>query len=122
MAFLQALIGPKRYYVRPPASECRPGFLWKLSRAMYGFRESLMRLWHQHLAMVLTRNGFERFHADAQLYRHKLSVALAMIFADDILIAAPEEWLERVKKDFEKELTIKWGGVINTGWKKYLGK
>lgn len=121
VAFLHALIGDKRYFVRPPASECRPGFLWRLKRAMYGLRES-PRLWQQHLAMVLTRNGFERLHADAQLYRHKRSGALAMIFADDILIAAPEEWLECVKKDFEKELTIKWGGVIDTEWKKYLGK
>ena len=121
VAFLHALIGDKRYFVRPPASECRPGFLWRLKRAMYGLRES-PRLWQQHLAMVLTRNGFERPHADAQLYRHKLSGALAMIFADGILIAAPEEWLERVKKDFEKALTIKWSGVINAEWKKYLGK
>ena len=72
--------------------------------------------------MVLTRNGFERLHADAQLYRHKLGGALAMIFADDILIADPGEMLECIKKDFENELTIKWGGVINTEWKKYLGK
>ena len=61
-------------------------------------------------------------HADALLYRHKLSNGLTMIFADDILIAAPEEWLERIKKNFEKELTVKWGGVIGSEWKKYLGK
>ena len=27
VAFLHALIGDKRYFVRSPASECRPGFL-----------------------------------------------------------------------------------------------
>ena len=121
VAFFHAPIGAKRYYVRPPASECQPSRLWRLDRAMYGLRES-PRLWQQHLAAVLTRNGFERLHADAQLYRHKLSSGLAMIFADDILVAAPEGWLERIKKDFEKELTVKWGGIIGAEWKKYLGK
>ena len=42
------------------------------------------------------------------------SGALAVIFADDILITAPEEWLERTKKNIEKELTINWGRVIDT--------
>ena len=89
MAFLHALIGAKRYYVRPPASECPPSRLWKLNRAMYGFQK-IPKLWQQHLAAVLIRNGFERLHANAQLYRHNLSGDLAMIFADDILTAAPE--------------------------------
>ena len=39
MAFLHALIGDKRYFVRPPTSECRPGFLWRLNRAMYGLQD-----------------------------------------------------------------------------------
>jgi hypothetical protein len=106
--------------IRPPPNLRKPGKLWKLVRALYGLRSS-PRLFQEHFAKVLAKLKWTRCTADAQLFRHECG-ALMMIHADDILMTAPPNMLEKLQADISKHMKLKWGAKISAKWTSYLGK
>ena len=91
-AFLRAAL-EEPVLPMPPESLRRPGFLWRLHRALYGLREA-PRLFQQHFAQVLRDCGFVRSLADPQFYWHETAEQVVdcvlSVHADDILIGAPK--------------------------------
>ena len=67
-AFLHALVDGD-FYVIPPLEFYPEGrTLWKLKNALYGLKHS-PKLWQQHFASVMEKNGFRRMKSDPNLLR-----------------------------------------------------
>jgi hypothetical protein len=123
-AFLHApLPHGQTTYVKVPACEYGtwPGGYIKLQQALYGLRAA-PKAFQDHFAALLQRCGWYRFQVEPQLYRHAEMNALLSVYADDLLITAPEQHLQAVRQSLEGCVAIKWGDEFNSEtWTKYLG-
>ena len=86
-AFLYAdLASP--LYVRPPDGfPCRPGYCWKVVKALYGCRTA-PREWYKVLSAFVLSLGFVASALDPCLYHIGSGVTFCMIYfyVDDILL------------------------------------
>eukprot|EP00972_Heterocapsa_arctica_P003263 485864-Heterocapsa_arctica.AAC.1 len=60
-----------------------------MKKALYGLRQS-PRHFQEHMAKVLTAEGYRRLKSDSQSYYHPVTGAMISIHADDLLIAAKD--------------------------------
>ena len=111
--------------VRPPKNLQRPGWLWRLLKALYGLRIA-PRLFSEFFGKVLKKYGLVRCVADPQLFYDKKTRLLLSVHADDIMVTGPTDAIANLKKNLEKELKIKWLETLLPGetseWTRYLGK
>jgi len=120
-AFLDApLEDGQLVFCRPPPGLRREGFLWRLKKAVYGLRTS-PRVFQEHFAQTVKKTKRRRMLSDPQVYQH-LSGALMTIHADDILLVAPADQVEALKKELGQGLLIKWAEAMRGEWMRYLGK
>ena len=122
-AFLHApLPEGAEIFACPPPSLKVEGIIWRLRKAVYGLRQA-PRLFQEHLAKVLSRQGRTRLLADPQMFLHAESGAIPSVHADDLLLAAPSRLSQKLQDDISRELIIKWGETFSqTKWVRYLGR
>ncbi|CAE8582737.1 unnamed protein product [Polarella glacialis] len=120
-AFLHASL-PQPVYLRPPATERKPGKVWKLAKALYGLRQS-PQLFQQFLADQLAHLGWRRLITEPQLFVHEPTGAMATIHADDMLLTAPAKARARLMKEIEGPVKMKWTDTVTEDqWVRFLGK
>ena len=44
------------------------------------------------------------------------------VFADDLLLVAPRNELEKVMRSIDADIEVKWGDTLGPAWSRYLGK
>ncbi|CAE8581665.1 unnamed protein product [Polarella glacialis] len=120
-AFLHASL-PEPVYLRPPATERKPGKVWKLAKALYGLRQS-PQLFQQFLADELAHLGWRRLITEPQLFVHEPTGAMATIHADDMLLTVPAKARTRLMKEIEGPVKMKWTDTVTEDqWVRFLGK
>ncbi|CAE8640336.1 unnamed protein product [Polarella glacialis] len=120
-AFLHASL-PQPVYLRPPATERKPGKVWKLAKALYGLRQS-PQLFQQFLADQLAHLGWRRLITEPQLFVHEPTGAMATIHADDMLLTVPAKARARLMKEIEGPVKMKWTDTVTEDqWVRFLGK
>jgi hypothetical protein len=79
----------------------------QILKALYGLQESA-KLWYDTLGKSLTSIGFQRSNYDHACYFKRIGVDIVVIlvYVDDMLIAGPEQEVQRVKSQLEKEYSI----------------
>ncbi len=128
-AFLHALIPMgTSVYVDPPPNwkRIKPGYIWKLRRALYGLRHS-PKWWQDHLRDILTRIlKWKCSKSDPNLYFfHNVKgdlIAVMSVHTDDLLIAAMKSFLEYMTKLLNRHFKIKWHGFLQNKWMRHLGR
>ncbi|CAE8693048.1 unnamed protein product, partial [Polarella glacialis] len=102
-AFLHASL-PEPVYLRPPATERKPGKVWKLAKALYGLRQS-PQLFQQFLADQLAHLGWRRLITEPQLFVHEPTGT------------------GRLMKEIEGPVKMKWTDTVTEDqWVRFLGK
>ena len=107
-AFMEAKIDDKDIYIQlPPGYEAPPGMVAKLSRSLYGLRDSAAR-YHKVMDDWMLNYGFEAIDNDHTMFKFKgehgtLTVAL---YVDDRLVASTSDkeyklFIKALKTRFE---------------------
>ena len=71
-------------FVHPPRADglCKPGFCWKLRRAMNGTRRA-SRLWADRVRHVLEETGFTTLRVMSLVFWHTVLRVLLAVWGDD---------------------------------------
>ena len=111
-AFLHAeLPEGEETFVQPPEPYYKPGFLWKLVKALYGLRAA-PKAWQLHFAKIATEKlEMSRSKYDANVY-YGFGVYL-LVHVDDLLILGPLDKARRVIKLLSQHLLLKETGDLN---------
>ena len=119
-AFLHAAL-PKGHQalLRPPTTEGLGEAFWLAERALYGLRES-PRTFQEHFANTLKKRAWRRLKIEPMIFIHE-SGALMSVFADDLLLIAPQSELEKVMRSIDTDVEVKWGDIRGLAWSRYLG-
>ena len=113
-AFLHALVDGD-FYVIPPLEFYPEGrTLWKLKKALYGLKHS-PKLWQQHFASVMEKNGFRRMKSDPNLYVHDSKQLYVLAYADDLMFFGSQADVSTLIQDLQKDLLLKVTGTLNEG-------
>ena len=83
-AFLHAPMDTDIFVIPPLEFYPEGGVLWKLKRALYGLRNA-PKLWQEHFAACMKKNGFERMKSDPNLYVHKEKRLYVLAYVDDLM-------------------------------------
>jgi transposase InsO family protein len=111
----------ERVYIEPPPGfPSDSDFCYELMKCLYGLRQSAAK-WNQHIDALLKSWNFEALHADACVYIHRTKSGkidcIITCHVDDILIAAPDGVVDKVKARLSSKYEMKDLGVVS--W--YLG-
>ena len=111
-AFLHAdLPEGEETYVQAPEPYCKPGYLWKLVKALYGLRAA-PKAWQLHFAKIATEKlELARSKYDANVY-YGYGVYL-LVHVDDLLILGPLDKARRVIRLLGEHLLLKETGNLN---------
>ena len=118
-AFLNGKINSEVYVSQPKGYEDETNRVYKLSKALYGLRES-PRDWYECFNEYITKLGFKRNNVDLCLYKKgkENNEIYILIYVDDLLICSKsKEDIQRVKKFLSDRFKMKDLGEI----KEYLG-
>eukprot|EP00972_Heterocapsa_arctica_P078003 11502267-Heterocapsa_arctica.AAC.1 len=88
-------------YVIPPATDKKPGKVWRVWQALYGLRRA-PQYFQEHFASQLRGLGYQRSVADPQLYWHPEDGTIIVAHVDDLLITASDESLKKMKTNMSK--------------------
>eukprot|EP00972_Heterocapsa_arctica_P097957 14453480-Heterocapsa_arctica.AAC.1 len=114
--FLHATLPTDEFIlVEPPPSLRRPGWLWRLRKALYGLRVS-PRLFQEFAVDVLKNKKWTRLRPDPQMFVHEQGALLTM-HADDILLAESAVLMAQREKELNEDMNIKWGSVLDGKWR-----
>ncbi len=106
-AFLHASIPDDTpTYVCPPLPVRREGYVWKLSKALYGLRRSLQFFQH-FTATAMAKQKFRRLAADPQVFVCDETGAVVCFHVDDLLLVCPAVSLKKVQERINKEFKMK---------------
>lgn len=112
-AYLNASIDTEIYIKQPEGYEVKSEdgeeLVWKLNKSLYGLKQS-GRNWNQLLHDYFIREGFQRNPVDHCVYLKKSgnSLIVALIWVDDIVIAASnEEVMNKFKETLKSEFKMK---------------
>ena len=118
-AFLNGQINSEVYVNQPKGYEDGTNRVYKLSKALYGLRES-PRDWYECFDECITKLGFERSNVDLCLYKkrkYKEEIYL-LIYVDDLLICSKSKKnIRNIKKMLSDRFKMKDLDEI----KEYLG-
>lgn len=106
VAFFHAEI-KEELYVRPPAGMRKPGWIWKLLRAMYGSRQASMLFQDQVAHVLVDIGGFSRCAAAPSMYFHEEHNMEALVHGDDFLADAEESGLQYMDTLLEENFLVK---------------
>ena len=102
-------------YVIPPLEFYPEGrTLWKLKKALYGLKHS-PKLWQQHFASVMEKNGFRRMKSDPNLYVHDSKQLYVLAYVDDLMFFGSQADVSTLIQDLQKDLLLKVTGTLNEG-------
>ena len=76
-----------------------------LVRALYGHPES-GALWDRHLRVILVRLRWRRVESHPGLYVHEVTMAVLVVYVDDLLLAAPPAEEARLWAEIEKHVSF----------------
>ena len=84
-AFLHAEL-KEIVYVRPPYGITKPGYVWKLNKALPGLKQA-GRAWHETFVARVLKSGFKQCRADACLFYTRVngSLLLILVHIDDCI-------------------------------------
>lgn len=89
-AFLNAEL-EEEIYVRPPPPYSLPrGKAWRMTRALYGFKQS-PRAWYNKLSAELNRLNFRASAYDHCVFVHESEQLIIVIHVDDIRLFSPSQ-------------------------------
>ena len=77
------------------------------NRMLYGPHKEL-KYDQERLAKILIQRGWRRLKTETQLWQHSEYKTLLLANANEILLAAPEDKVEIIKKEIGQKLEIKW--------------
>ena len=113
-AFLHAAVD-EDFYVIPPLEFYPDGnTLWKLKRALYGLKHS-PKLWQEHFASVMKKNGFRRVKSDPNLYVHEQKQLFVLAYVDDLMFFGSKPDVELAVADLQKDFLLKMTGDLCEG-------
>ena len=113
-AFLHAAVDDD-FYVIPPLEFYPDGCtLWKLKKALYGLKHS-PKLWQEHFASVMKKNGFRRVKSDPNLYVHETKQLYVLAYVDDLMFFGSKPDVELSVADLQKDLLLKMTGTLDEG-------
>ena len=102
-AFLNAKLEKKyrQYMIPPEGFKATPGHVLELLKCLYGLKQSSHE-WNQEIDKTLRKYGFRNIAGDECVYVHhspsgKIDCILG-VHVDDIIIAAPEKRMAKVKE------------------------
>ena len=114
-AFLNAEVGDREVFIRPPADVRSPGVLWRLKRALYGLRAA-PQLWSDFLSERLSELGFDRCDDDASFYTRDRDdpskQVVLLVHVDDIIMSGPQAAIDDVVERLEKMFTLTKGVTL----------
>ena len=88
--------------------------LWKLKRALYGFRNS-PKLWQQHFAACVEKYGFVRMKSDPNLYVRSMKKLYVLAYVDDLMFFGSKPDIDLCVQDLQKDLLLKMTGTLTEG-------
>ena len=110
--------------VEPPETEQKPGqpkIYWRMRKAMYGLRTAPLNF-NRFFVKALASKGWERLVAEPQLFQCKrYPGARLSAHVDDVLVTAPTKWMQKIMKEIQEVMTIKWLSDIRGEWVRFLG-
>ncbi|CAE7220981.1 RE1 [Symbiodinium natans] len=113
-AFLHAAVDDD-FYVIPPLEFYPDGCtLWKLKKALYGLKHS-PKLWQEHFASVMKKNGFRRVKSDPNLYVHETKQLYVLAYVDDLMFFGSKPDVELSVAELQKDLLLKMTGTLDEG-------
>ena len=93
--FLHADIDQDLYAEPPEESELNEDEVWKLHKAMYGYKKA-PKLWHQHVVTILENLNFHSLLTDPSGFRNDDLDINIFIHVDDGLQIGPNVELQRL--------------------------
>ena len=95
---------------------------WRVHpKPIYGLRASPKRF-SNWLAKMLQPSGWHRTQGEPQLYwSSRYPGALMSIHMDDMFLTAADDDIKKIKKDFLKDLPVKWSNPLDEKWQKFIG-
>jgi len=82
-AFLNAEIEEELYVRPPPPYQLPPGKVWRILRALYGFKQSA-RMWYGKLKAEFIKMGFRVSNYDECVFIHQKDKLIVAVHVDDI--------------------------------------
>ena len=125
-AFLNVPIekGEPPVFLIPPETEVDANSvlqLWYMFKSIYGLRASPKRF-SNWLAKMLQPSGWHRTQGEPQLYwSSRYPGALMSVHMDDMFLTAADDDIKKIKKDFLKDLPVKWSNPLDEKWQKFIG-
>ena len=118
-AFLNGIIKSEVFVKQPMGYDDKSGKICKLSKALYGLRES-SRVWYECFDEYIKKLGFQRSESDYCLYMKYESddVIYLILFVDDLLICGKKKRkIDEIKNKLSNKFAMKDLGEV----KAYLG-
>ena len=92
-AFLHADIDQDLYAELPEESELNEDEVWKLQKALYGYKKA-PKLWHQHVVTILENLNFHSLLTDPSCFRNDDLDINIFIHVNDRLLFGPNSELQ----------------------------
>jgi hypothetical protein len=108
-AYLNSVLEEEIYMCQQEGFDDGSGHILKLSRAIYGLKQS-GRAWYKRLSTVLLNDGFTRSHADDCVFFKKEigQMSIIFIYVDDLgLLANTITLMARIKTLLRSNFTMK---------------
>jgi hypothetical protein len=114
--FLNGVIEEEVYIEQPEGFETfdRESHVCRLKRALYGLKQA-PRAWYTRIDNYLTRLGFTKSEADANLYHIVVEGKLLIIvlYVDDLILTGDEKLIRSCKEDLAREFEMKDMGLMH---------
>ena len=122
-AFLHATVpDDEPIFVRAAAPLHKPGFCWRLRRALYGLRQA-PRLFQEWLSGQFEELGLVRCKSEPSLYVAQDSSLIVSCHVDDPVIMGSKASCEEFCTELAKRVAFKKGAYwSHDSWSRYLGR
>jgi len=106
-AFLNAILGNDEIvYIQCPQGYEKPGYVWKLKRALYGLRTA-PKAWFKELTEFLQSKGFKSCPDEPCILLHNSGIII-FFYVDDFLLIGPQSRAKDIAS-LKKALDEKYG-------------
>eukprot|EP00253_Pinus_taeda_P017758 PITA_17758 len=111
-AFLNGVIEEEAYIEQLEGFETfnKESHVCRLKRALYGLKQ-MPCAWYTRIDNYLTKLGFTKSEADANLYHivveGKLLIIVIVLYVDDLILIADEKLIKSCKENFAREFEVK---------------
>ena len=116
VAFLNGIIEEEVYIENPEGFEIfnSESHVCRLKRALYGLKQA-PRYWYTQIDNCLTRLGFTKSEADANLYQIVVEgkILIIVLYVDYLILTGDEQLIHSCKEDLAKEFEMKDMGLLH---------